>query len=155
MCIVCGQNVEFVNVKLVVNIVTTMLRRVKPTILLRQSVIVVSGVPRSGPLSTHELALRVIDLLLDGDTEISRNDSSNPAVRTFTTAELSALLQNNPDSADHSPSREADSLSLVHKIHLFFLQTKLVCSLPYSRNPATGLCPKPVESFPPSLTSFN
>jgi len=58
------QNVEFVDIKLVVNIVTTMLQRVKPTLLLRQSLLVVSGVPRSGSLSTHVLALRVIDLSL-------------------------------------------------------------------------------------------
>jgi hypothetical protein len=64
---VCGQNVKFVDVKLVVNIVTTMLQRVKPALLLRQSLLVVSGVPRSDPLSTHVLALRVIDLPLDAD----------------------------------------------------------------------------------------
>ena len=49
----CGQNVEFVNVKLVVYIVTTVLQRVKSTFLLRQSLLVFSGVPRSGPLSTR------------------------------------------------------------------------------------------------------
>ena len=63
----CGQNVELLNVKLAVHIVTTGLQSGKPTILLRQSLLVLSGGPRSGPLSTHVLALRIIDLLVDGD----------------------------------------------------------------------------------------
>jgi hypothetical protein len=32
----------------------------------------IPGVPRSGPLSTHVLALRVIDFLLDGDRQKTR-----------------------------------------------------------------------------------